>query len=94
MKDTFTANQLTSSAEFKSAYCILPKGLYTGSTKQLDKFIQMRLPEIKEVKTQNFIGYNKDYSAWLFNRVAVCDGRLYEMNDEDYFEINHASVKA
>ncbi|ELP9263238.1 toprim domain-containing protein, partial [Salmonella enterica] len=89
VKDTFTANQLTSSAEFKKRLLHIAKGaVYTGSTKQLDKFIQMRLPEIKEVKTQNFIGYNKDYSAWLFNRVAVCDGRLYEMNDEDYFEIN------
>ncbi|HDO8352104.1 TPA: bifunctional DNA primase/helicase, partial [Salmonella enterica subsp. enterica serovar Concord] len=95
VKDTFTANQLTSSAEFKKRLLHIAKGaVYTGSTKQLDKFIQMRLPEIKEVKTQNFIGYNKDYSAWLFNRVAVCDGRLYEMNDEDYFEINHASVKS
>ncbi|ELN2578722.1 toprim domain-containing protein [Enterobacter kobei] len=95
VKDTFTANQLTSSAEFKKRLLHIAKGaVYTGSTKQLDKFIQMRLPEIKEVKTQNFIGYNKDYAAWLFNRVAVCDGKLYEMNDEDYFEINCASVKS
>ncbi|EQA9489549.1 toprim domain-containing protein, partial [Escherichia coli] len=95
IKDTFTANQLTSSAEFKKRLLHIAKGaVYTGSTKQLDKFIQLRLPEIKEVKTQNFIGYNKDYSAWLFNRVAVCSGKLYEMNDEDYFEINSASVKS
>lgn len=95
VKDTFTANQLTSSAEFKKRLLHIAKGaVYTGSTKQLDKFIQMRLPEIKEVTTQNFIGYNKDYTAWLFNRVAVCGGKLYEMNDEDYFEINSASVKS
>lgn len=95
IKDTFTANQLTSSAEFKKRLLHIAKGaVYTGSTKQLDKFIQLRLPEIKEVKTQNFIGYNKDYSAWLFNRVAVCSGKLYEINDEDYFEINSASVKS
>ncbi|MHY04061.1 bifunctional DNA primase/helicase [Escherichia coli] len=95
IKDTFTANQLTSSAEFKKRLLHIAKGaVYTGSTKQLDKFIQLRLPEVKEVKTQNFIGYNKDYSAWLFNRVAVSGGKLYEMNDEDYFEISRASVKS
>lgn len=95
VKDTFTANQLTSSAEFKKRLLHIAKGaVYTGSTKQLDKFIQMRLPEIKEVKTQNFIGYSKEHTAWIFNRVAVSDGRLYEMNDEDYFEINRASVKS
>lgn len=80
----FKANQLTTSAEFKKRLLHIAKGaVYTGSTKQLDKFIQMRLPEFKELKTQNFIGYNKDHAAWLFSRVAVCDGRLYEMNDED-----------
>lgn len=95
IKDTFTANQLTSSAEFKKRLLHIAKGaVYTGSTKQLDKFTQMKLPKIKEVETQNFIGYNKDCAAWIFNRVAVCDGRLYEMNDEDYFEINELNIKS
>lgn len=95
VRNTFTANQLTSSAEFKKRLLHIAKGaVYTGSTKQLDKFTQMKLPGIKTVDTQDFIGYNKDHDSWVFNRVAVSDGRLYEMNDEDYFEINRISVKS
>lgn len=95
VKDTFTANQLTSSSKFKDRLLHIAKGaVYTGSTKQLDKFTEMRLEKVKEVQTQNFIGYNKDYSAWIFNNVAVCDGHIYEMNDEDYFEVNNLSVKS
>ncbi|MEI7156476.1 toprim domain-containing protein [Pectobacterium parmentieri] len=95
IRNTFTANQLTSSAEFKKRLLHIAKGaVYTGSTKQLDKFTQMQLPGVKTVETQNFIGYNKDYAAWVFNRVAVSGGKLYEMNDEDYFEIERVSVKS
>lgn len=95
VKDTFTANQLTSSSKFKDRLLHIAKGaVYTGSTKQLDKFTEMRLEKVKEVQTQNFIGYNKDHKTWVFNRVAVSCGKLYEMNSEDYFEIEGKSIKS
>lgn len=94
IKGTFTANQLASSAEFKKRLLHLAKGaIYTGSTKQLD-IIFRSLQAIKEVKTQNFIGYNKEFRAWLFNSLAVSNGRSYQLNEEDYFEIQKTSVKS
>ncbi|EPV1495272.1 toprim domain-containing protein [Klebsiella pneumoniae] len=94
VKGTFTANQLASSAEFKKRLLHIAKGgMYTGSTKQLD-IIFRSLQMVKEVKTQNFIGYNKEFRAWVLNDVAVSDGRVYHLNDEDYFEIQTSSVKS
>lgn len=94
IKGTFTANQLASSAEFKKRLLHIAKGgTYTGSTKQLDTLLRS-LQMIKEVKTQNFIGYNKEFRAWIMNSAAVSGGRVFHLNDEDYFEIQKASVKS
>lgn len=94
IKGTFTANQLASSAEFKKRLLHIAKGgMYTGSTKQLD-IIFRSLQMVKEVKTQNFIGYNKEFRTWILNSIAVSNGRVYHLNDEDYFEIQKSSVKS
>lgn len=68
-------------------------GIYTGTTTQLDALIKNDLPAIKEVIGQDFIGYNKAIGAWLFNDIAVYKGKTYEINDEDYFEIDGINAK-
>lgn len=94
-KGTFTAAQLSSASEFKKRLLHVAKGaIYTGNTAQLDRLIRQDLPVIKEVKTQNFIGYNKEWGAWVFNELAVHNGRVYELNSEDYFEMDGTSVKS
>lgn len=94
-KGTFTAAQLSSASEFKKRLLHVAKGaIYTGNTTQLDRLIRQDLPVIKEVKTQNFIGYNKEWGAWVFNEFAVRGGRVYALNSEDYFELDGSSVKS
>ncbi|MBW5819574.1 toprim domain-containing protein [Yersinia enterocolitica] len=94
VKNTFTSGQLTSSSEFKKRLLHIAKGgIYTGSTSQLDALIKNDLPTIKEVMGQGFIGYNKEWKAWLFNDVAIHNGNTYLINSEDYFEIEGMSVK-
>ncbi|MGJ3445080.1 toprim domain-containing protein [Enterobacter sp. PTB] len=95
VKGTFTSSQIASAAEFKKRLLHVAKGaIYTGNTNQLDRIIQRDLPAIKEVQTQKFIGYNKDWGAWVFNSLAVSGGRVIPLNGEDYFEIDKLSVKS
>ncbi|HEN3438260.1 TPA: toprim domain-containing protein [Yersinia enterocolitica] len=95
VKATFTAAQLSSSSEFKKRLLHVAKGaVYTGNTNQLDKLAKQELPRIKEVNTQNFIGYNREFEAYVFNDVAVHKGTLYPLNDEDYFDMRNLSLKS
>ncbi|HBQ4505246.1 TPA: toprim domain-containing protein, partial [Escherichia coli] len=94
VKNTFTSGQLTSASEFKKRLLHVAKGgIYTGTTAHLDALIKNDLPAIKNVIGQDFIGYNKEIGAWLFNDVAVCNGKTYEINEEDYFEIDGINAK-
>ncbi|HGJ5863625.1 MAG TPA: toprim domain-containing protein [Arsenophonus nasoniae] len=94
VKATFTATQLTSSSEFKKRLLHIAKGaMYTGSTQQLDKILKRTLPTIKEVKTQNYVGYNKRYDAYIFNQVAIQNGKVYSLNQEDYFSLEKLDIK-
>ncbi|EEA3736348.1 toprim domain-containing protein [Salmonella enterica] len=94
VKGEFTAAQISSASEFKKRLLHVHKGgMFTGNTMQLDAILKNTLPGIKEVKTQNFIGYNKEWGAWVFNKLAVCGGKFYELNKEDYFEVNGMNIK-
>ena len=39
--------------------------VYTGTTLQLDRICKQALPDIKEVITQNYVGYNKEYGVYV-----------------------------
>lgn len=94
VKGEFTAAQIASASEFKKRLLHVRKGgMFTGNTLQLDAILKNALPNIKEVKTQNFIGYNKEWGAWVFNNLAVYGGKYYEINKEDYFEIGSMNIK-
>lgn len=94
VKSTFTAAQIASAPEFKKRLLHVAKGaLYTGSTKELNRLVAS-FEGIPKVKTMDFIGYNKDYRAWIFNDIAVFNGRLFPINNEDYFQLDSGSVKS
>ncbi|RZP89602.1 toprim domain-containing protein [Vibrio vulnificus] len=95
MKDTFTGNQISSASEFKKRLLSVAKGaLYTGSSQQLDTLMkQLKLQRIKTVGTIDFVGYSKEYDAYIFRDVAVHNGKMIKVNEEDYFEVGGQSVK-
>lgn len=94
VKATFTAAQLTSAGEFKKRLLHVAKGaVYTGTTLQLDRICKQALPDIKEVITQNYVGYNKEYAVYVFNDVAVQNGKYFTLNEEDYFSLNKLDIK-
>lgn len=94
VKNTFSGSQLSSSAEFKKRLLgIAPGAVFNGQTPQLDKIMSQQLYNIKRVQTTDFVGYSKEYECYVYNDVAVKDGRLYKLNDEDFFDINKLSIK-
>ena len=67
---------------------------YTGDGKQLNKYLTYKGAGIKTVETIDFIGYSAEHNAYIFNNVAVKNGKIYKLNDDDYFEIDKLSIKS
>jgi hypothetical protein len=93
-KAPFTPKQLTGASEFKNRLLAIKNAWYTGSGKQLDQLMQDMMYNLKTVETTDFIGYSKEHKAWIFNEVAIRDGRARKINSEDYFEFGKLSVKS
>ena len=95
IKNTFTGAQLSNSSEFKKRILDITGGaLYTGSGKHLDNYLRYRLENLKTVETIDFIGYSREYSCYIFNKVAVQNGKTYSLNNEDYFEVGKTNLKS
>lgn len=94
IKNTFTGAQVASASEFKKRLLsIAPGALFQGNGRQLDWIVRKYLTDIKIVKTTDFIGYSKEHGAYIFNKIAIKDGQVYQLNDEDFFEIGKLSIK-
>lgn len=95
VKNTFTGSQLSSSSEFKKRLlAIAPGALYTGSALHLDLWLHKQMFGIKTVQTIDYIGYSKDHGAWVFDDIAIKDGRAHMLNDEDFFDIGKLAIKS
>ncbi len=93
-KGTFTGAQIASAAEFKKRLLGVADGrLYTGNSAQLNWIVGHYLDNIKTVETIDFVGYSKEHKAYVFSDVAVSAGKVYPINDEDFFEIGRTSLK-
>ncbi|MBL4766409.1 MAG: toprim domain-containing protein [Rhodobacteraceae bacterium] len=95
VKNTFTGAQLSAPTEFKKRMLSVAAGsIFTGSRTQLDRFLKKQLFGIKTVDTIDFIGYSKEHGAYVFNDIAVADGAVTRLNDEDFFEVGKTSIKS
>lgn len=94
IKNTFTSSQISSSAEFKKRLLgIAPGGMFTGTTQQLDAFIEEQTDALKTVQTIDFTGYTKEHGAYVYGDVAVRDGKVFKLNEEDFFDMDRLSIK-
>ncbi len=95
IKATFTGSHLSSGYEFKRRLLsVAPGAVFHGNTAQLDRFIDKQLYNIKQVEAIDFVGYSVDHQCYVFNQFAVKHGRLYPLNEEDYFDIPPLSIKS
>lgn len=94
VKAAFPGPSLAGNGEFKKRLIsVAPGAIYTGSTFQLDKLMGRQLDGIRTVDMLYFSGYSIEHGAWMFDDMAVTDGRLIDLNDEDFFEIGKVGVK-
>ncbi len=94
VKSTFTGGQISAPGEFKKRLVsIAPGAIFTGSSRELDKIMGQKIYGIKSVSTVDFIGYSKRHDCYVFGNKAVAAGRIYEVNEEDYFQIGKTAIK-
>ena len=95
VKRTFTGAQITSHSEFKKRLSTVAAGaIYEGNTHQLNKWFRHHLYNIKRVKVIDFTGYSYEHKCYVFNNIAVKDGVLYPINEEDHFNVKQLFIKS
>lgn len=94
VKNTFTGSQVASPCEFKKRLlAVAPGAFYTGTGTHLDQYLKTQMAGIKVVQTIDYVGYSREHGCYVFGDIAVKDGNLYELNDEDFFDIGRLSIK-
>jgi hypothetical protein len=96
VKNTFTGGQIMAAAEFGKRLAGVAAGcFFTGKTEQLIQLLREQTPRegVKHVETIDFVGYSKEHAAYILGDVAVKDGKVYDLNAEDYFEIGRLNIK-
>ena len=96
LKNTFSSGQLTGASEFKKRLLgVGPGALFTGNAAQLDRILRDQLQGIKTVETIDYTGYSKEHGCYVFPELAVKDGKVLALNDEDYFQADRKlSIKS
>lgn len=95
LKVAFNGRQMRVAGEFSNRlYHVAPGAMYNGNQRHLDLFLKSTTFGIKTVDSIDFIGYSKDHKAWIFDKLAVADGKLIELNEEDFFDIGKRAVNS
>lgn len=93
-KAGFSGPAIAAGAEFKKRLLtVAGGGQWLGATFQLDRLLAPQLRRIKRVEAIPFTGYSIDHGAYIFGDLAVKDGRLHQLNEDDYFELGKLAIK-
>lgn len=94
VQNTMTGNQLDSNGDFRKRMISMAAGaMWWGDAPHLTWLKKTWTRDIKVVETQMFAGYNKDKKAYIYNDIAVKDGRVYHKNQHDFFNIGKMAIK-
>lgn len=92
-QDVASPSAIAKPAEFdKQLLSIGPGLMWTGGAGQLKKFQQkywFPTHELNEVDSVSFVGYAREFGAWIFKDYAIHNGRLLVANDFDYFDLGN-----
>lgn len=95
IKNTFTSGQLSAAAEFKKRLLgVAPGAVFSGTSQMLERMMERQLFAIQRVETIDYVGYSREHGAYVFGDVAVKDGKLVEINAEDFYEFGTLSLKS
>lgn len=94
VKNTFSASQVSTASEFKKRLLgIAPGAVFSGTSMMLERMMERQLYNIKRVETIDYIGYSRLHGCYVLGDLAVKDGKIYEINPEDFFDLGQLSVK-
>ena len=103
VKGAMSPAAIASATELKKRLLSIGNGAYfTGTTGQADAYFKRQTESIPAVQVIDFIGYVRAEEAqrgtasglYVFGDIAVKNGRVIELNDEDYFEVGRTSIKS
>lgn len=94
MKTTFSAAQLAAAPEFGKRLLSLPGAVWRGTAKHQSHLLEHWLYGIKQVRTIDYQGYAKDHAAYVWGSLAVQSGRVYPLNEEDFFDLPRVAIKS
>jgi len=90
----FTHKSISASGDFKKSAMRIPGAQFTGNTNDLDQLYDSWTSYIpKIVRTLDFIGYDRDSKAYVFNDFAVESGRILKLNPESFFQLKKSGIK-
>lgn len=91
-KARFSAACCAASGEFKKRLFAF-SGMWAGSQYQLDRLMRAQTRQVKTVEPLHFTGYSAPHKAWVLGDLAVRDGRVIQINKENYLELGKQAVK-
>lgn len=94
VKNTFTGAQVAAASEFKKRLLSMAAGaVFTGGGQQLDKIMKDQLFGLKTVETIDYVGYSREYQCYVFNDIAIREGQVIKINEEEFFEFGKLKLK-
>lgn len=90
----FTHKTISAASDFKKSAMRIPGAQFTGSTTDLDwLYNDWTRYNTKEVRTLDFVGYDKASKTYVFNNFAVESGRIHTLNKQSFFQLKKQGIK-
>lgn len=94
VKAGFSGGNITASGDFKKRLASVAAGaIWRGTGEQLDRLIENQTRRIKTVEMQEFTGYDRKREVYLLGDLAVRRGRVFSLNEEDFFDFGDCALK-
>jgi hypothetical protein len=90
----FTHKTISAASDFKKSAMRIPGALFTGTAADLDwLYREWTRYNIKEVRTLDFVGYDKPSKTYVFNNFAVEGKKVLKLNNQSFFELKKQGIK-
>lgn len=90
----FTHKTISAASDFKKSAMRIPGALFTGIQYDLDwLYKEWTRYNTKEVRTLDFVGYDKASQAYVFNEFAVEGSRVHKLNKQSFFQLKNQGIK-
>ncbi len=93
-QDAFSSAHLSNPQMFDQRISnISPFATFSGKNHQLNFIKNNQQGKIPIVSAIDFIGYSHKFKSYIFNNLAISNGKIYRPNDHGYFNIDKIAVK-